>query len=200
MVLTLGGALGLHRLQMAQRPPSAQAMLVLGGSIQREMFLAAEVARGMDLPVIISRGSLEPCIYRLFQREGAAMDHIWLERCALSTFDNFRYSVPLLKQWGVRRVRVVTSGSHRPRAGLLARVMLGSHGIAADMVTVQETGVPGNEESRVKTVLDVLRGLGWAAFSQIRVQSCQEVIPLAEVDMAQWEQQTYRCEHQGGLN
>ncbi len=201
LLLTLGGTGWLHQRFLAPPlPAQPQAIVVLGGSIRRELFVAARVAQGLDLPIVISRGSPDPCIYRLFQQFGAAMDRVWLELCAFSTFDNFRFTVPLLQQWGVRRVEVVTSGSHLARASLLAWIMLGSHGIQVDMVTAQEDGIPGNEEAWWKTTLDGMRAVGWAIASQVRLTPCAQVRPLSQVDMALWERTGYRCEHQGGLD
>ena len=70
----------------AQQP--ADAVLVLGGSIRREIFMAESVAEGNSLPVLISQGSQPPCIRILFDRISAPLDKVWLENCAESTFDN----------------------------------------------------------------------------------------------------------------
>lgn len=189
---------GTRLYQAAQQPPDA--VLVLGGSIRREMVLADEVAGGLDLPILISQGSAPPCIRILFERVQARLDTVWLEECADSTFDNFRYSLPTLKQWGARHVRVVTSPSHGPRAHRLAQVMLGSHGIWVEMELVDEQGVPGNTESALKTTLDVMRGTLWAIASQVYRPGCDAVLALNTVDLAEWEERGYRCEHQAGID
>jgi uncharacterized SAM-binding protein YcdF (DUF218 family) len=186
-----------HLWQGAQRSP--EAILMLGGSIHREIYVAEQRTQGFEGPILISRGSEAPCLYLLFQRAQADLENTWLENCADSTFDNFRYGLPLLRARGIRRVRVVTSPTHTPRARWLAQVMLGSHGIWVEMDLVTETGVPGNQESRLKTMLDITRALGWAVLSQVYAPPCDQVIPLAAVDMADWRSQGFRCEHQSGI-
>lgn len=175
------------------------AYLMLGGSIRREIHVA-EVARSHpDIPILISQGSPDPCIFLIFQRVSAPLANVWLEKCARSTFDNFHYSWPILQRWGVRKVKLVTSASHLPRALWLSKVMLGSHGIWVELDTVKEQGRPGNRESVLKTSLDLTRAFGWAIVSQFRKSSCSEVIPLAEVNLPQWQQRGFACEHQGNL-
>ncbi|MDA0266432.1 MAG: YdcF family protein [Cyanobacteria bacterium] len=197
LVVMWGTVTATHLAQGSNRSP--EAIVMLGGSIRREIYIADRRSQGFAGPIVISRGSEAPCIYLLFQKIQADLDNTWLENCANSTFDNFRYSLPLLQAWGIRRVQVVTSPSHGPRAGWLARVILGSHGIWVDMDLVAEQGVPGNQESRLKTLLDVARGLGWAMLSQIYAPPCPDVTPLAAVDMAQWQAQGFQCEHQSGI-
>ncbi len=192
-----GSILGARLYHSGQAP--TDAVLVLGGSIRREIYVAEQVAQGMTLPILISHGSKPPCIYLLFERAQASMAAVWLENCADSTLDNFRQSLPVLQRWGVRHVRVVTSATHLPRARWLAQILLGSHGIWVEMAIVPETGVPGNREYLWKTGLDVLRGLAWAIASQVYHPTCRDVMPLAAVDLADWRTQGFQCEYQGGI-
>jgi uncharacterized SAM-binding protein YcdF (DUF218 family) len=197
LLVMWGTVTATHLAQGANRSPDA--IVMLGGSIRREIYIAEQRAQGFTEPILISRGSAAPCIYLLFQQAQVDLDNTWLEDCAESTFDNFRHSLPVLRQWGVRRVRVVTSPTHVPRARWLAQTMLGSHGIWVEMDLVKEKGVPGNQESRLKTLLDVARGLGWAVLSQVYAPPCPKLTPLAAVDMAAWRSQGFQCEHQSGL-
>jgi uncharacterized SAM-binding protein YcdF (DUF218 family) len=199
LLLVWAMSVGQQLYQGAQRP-KAEAILMLGGSIRREMYLAEQVAQGLDTPILISQGSPDPCIKILFERAAAATDQVWLETCAQSTFDNFRYGWPVLKGWQARRVQVVTSATHLPRARWLSQIMLGSHGLWVDMVIVPEQGIPGNQERSLKTALDVARALGWAVLSQIYSPPCDTLTPLAAVDLTAWESRDYKCEHQGGIN
>ncbi|MEO1209039.1 MAG: YdcF family protein [Cyanobacteria bacterium J06638_20] len=188
---------GITLFRHSQQAPDA--VLVLGGSITREIYVADRVALGESLPIVISRGSRPPCIRLLFERAAAPLDTTWLEDCAQSTFDNYRFSITILQQWQTHHVQVVTSASHLPRATWLARIMLGSHGIWPTMVRVPERGMPGNVETPVKTMLDVARSLAWAVVSQVHQSHCSVVIPLSSVDLAIWKREGFRCEHQGGL-
>ncbi|MEM9768787.1 MAG: YdcF family protein [Cyanobacteria bacterium P01_D01_bin.71] len=181
----------------AQQP--VDAMLVLGGSIRREIVVANAAAQDSSLPILISHGADPPCTRLVFERVAAPVDQVWLETCAESTFDNYRYSLPTLQQWRARHVVVVTSPTHLPRAAWLARILLGSHGIWVEMQLVEEIGVPANVENPVKTVLDVVRSLGWALFSQVYQSRCSTVFPLASVDLARWTKQGFNCEHQADI-
>ncbi len=183
----------------ANQDKSVDAIFVLGGSIRREIYAAQLAKEFPELPILISQGSKDPCIWRIFQREGAPFAKIWLENCANSTFDNFFFGVPILSRWGVHKVKLVTSGSHLPRAKWLGQIHLGSRGIAVELETVPEMGIPGNREFVWKTRLDVTRSLIWAVFSQLIGPPCFRVTNLAEVDLNAWNQTGFECEHQGGV-
>ncbi|WP_107668064.1 YdcF family protein [Cyanothece sp. BG0011] len=181
---------------------SVDGILVLGGSIRREIY-AAQIASQyeyQEVPLIVSQGSKPPCIKLIFQREQARMDKVWIEQCAYSTFDNFFFSVPLLQKHGVHKVKVITSQSHLPRAKWLSYIHLGAKGIAVEVDTPKEKGVPGNHESDLKTFLDVTRSLMWAGVSQIIQPPCFEVTPLEAVNLTEWYEKGFNCEYQGGLS
>lgn len=199
LVLVVWSLVWSHGLWLGMQRSAPDAILLLGGSIRREMYLADQVSQGLGGPILISQGSPAPCIHALFERAAASRDGVWLETCAQSTFDNFRYAWPTLRSWGVHRVRVITSATHLPRARWLAQLMLGSHGIWVEMDIAVEQGVPGNRESGIKTTLDLMRGLAWAVVSQVYSPACPALTPLAAVDLAAWAARDYRCEHQGGI-
>ncbi|WP_264320831.1 YdcF family protein [Zarconia navalis] len=85
------------------------AFLVLGGSIQREIYAARLATQYPDIPILISKGSDDPCILLVFQRERAPIEKVWLENCANSTFGNFYFAQPILKRWDVRHLKLITS-------------------------------------------------------------------------------------------
>ncbi|MTJ14362.1 YdcF family protein [Anabaena sp. UHCC 0187] len=172
---------------------------VLGGSIRREIHVAQLAKQSPYIPILISRGSQDPCIWLIFQREGVDFQQVNLENCANSTFDNFYYGTPILQSWGVHKVKLITSGTHTFRAKLMAQIILGSHGIWVESEVVKEKGVPANREYWYKTILDIIRSLGWAVLSQFIQTQCPHIIKLVDVDMPVWEQKGFRCEYQGGL-
>ncbi|MGD1943217.1 MAG: YdcF family protein [Leptolyngbyaceae cyanobacterium] len=182
----------------SQQP--VDAILVLGGSIRREIVIAEAVAQRRDLPVLISNGAQPPCTRIVFERAAAPVDNVWLETCAESTFDNYRYSLPTLKKWRAQRVAVVTSPTHVPRAAWLAKILLGSHGIWVDLQLVEEIGIPGNTENPLKTLLDVERSLIWALISQVYQPTCSSVFPLASVNLTQWQEKGFTCERQAEID
>jgi uncharacterized SAM-binding protein YcdF (DUF218 family) len=175
------------------------ALFVLGGSIRREIYVAQLAKQYPQIPILISHGSPDPCIWLIFQREVADLHPVWLEKCANSTFENFYYGIPILRRWGVHKVKLITSGNHISRAKLMAQILIGSHGIWVEPVIVQEKGIPGNRESWLKTLLDIIRSLFWAVLSQFIQPPCSQVTRLVDVDMQAWEQRGFHCEHQGGV-
>lgn len=178
---------------------SVDAYLVLGGSIQREIYVAELAKQHPEIPILISTGSEDPCIWLIFQRAKAPMEKVWLEDCARSTFDNFYFSTPILREWNAHKIRLITSGSHLPRAMWLAQILLGSHGFWVEPEIVPEQGVPGNQESWPKTGLDVARSLVWAIAGQFYQPECNGLRSLSSVDISHWRQEGFRCEHQGNL-
>ncbi|MDZ8109455.1 MAG: YdcF family protein [Nostoc sp. DedQUE12a] len=172
---------------------------VLGGSIRRETYVVQQAKQYPQIPILISHGSPDPCIWLIFQREFASLENVWLEKCANSTFENFYYSIPLLRKWRVHKVKLITSPTHLPRAKWMAQILLGAHGIWVEPEIVQESGIPGNQESWLKTALDLTRSLFWAILSQIIQPQCSNVTRLADVDIQAWQSRGFRCEHQGGV-
>ncbi len=176
------------------------AILVLGGSIYREIYAADLALTQPEIPVLISTGSDPPCIWLIFEAKHAPKDHVLLERCADSTFDNFFYSIPILQDWGVHKVKLITSSSHLPRALWLAQILFSSQGIPIELAIAPTYGTPGNQEMWLKTGLDISRSLVWALFSQVIKSSCPQVIPLATLDWQQWLNQGFVCESQQVLD
>jgi uncharacterized SAM-binding protein YcdF (DUF218 family) len=173
--------------------------LVLGGSIRREIHAAQLAKQYAQIPILISQGSPNPCIWIIFQREAADLEKVWLENCAHSTFGNFYNGVPILRSWRVKKVKLITSGTHFFRAKLMAQIILGAHGIWVETETVKEIGIPGNRESWIKTELDIIRSLLWALLSQVIQPQCSQVTKLVDVDIHSWQQHGFKCEHQGLL-
>lgn len=176
---------------------TVDAFFVLGGSIQREIYVAKITKKHPQIPVLISQGSPDACIVKIFQREAMVMENVWLEKCADSTFGNFYYAIPIFRDWGIRKVKLITSPTHLPRAQWMAQIILGTHGIWVEPDIVKEQGVPGNREHWLKTGLDLTRSLLWAGLSQVVYPQCSQIIRLADVDMGVWESRGFTCERQG---
>ncbi|AFZ00332.1 YdcF family protein [Calothrix sp. PCC 6303] len=174
---------------------STSAFFVMGGSIQREVHVAQLAKQYPDIPILISKGSQDPCIVNIFQEKGVNLQNTWLERCANSTFENFYYSLPILQSWGVHKVKLITSPTHLPRALWMGQIILGAHGIWVEPEIVKERGIPGNYESWFKTGLDLGRSFVWAGLSYFIQPKCSDVGSLADVDMTVWQRQKFRCEY-----
>lgn len=175
------------------------ALFVLGGSIRREIYVAQQAKQNPEVPILISRGSPDPCIWLIFQREAANLQNVWLENCANSTFDNFYYGIPILKHWGVHKIKLISSPTHFPRAKWMAQILLGAQGIWVEPEVVQEKGRPANREYWWKTGFDITRSLFWAVMSQFIHPQCSKVIKLTDVDMQVWQHQGFTCERQADL-
>ena len=187
------------RLWTAARAP-VDSILVLGGSIKREMYIAQQARDFPERPILISAGSQPPCVRILYDRAASPLTQTWLEPCADSTFGNFYYSLPVLQRWGSRKIGLVTSPTHLPRALWMARIILGSHGIWVKPDLVQEVGITGNKESWFKTRLDCIRAVAWAGISQFYQPQCDRLQSLDTVDMAVWQAKGFRCERQAGID
>lgn len=197
--IVMWGAIALTQLYHHAQEP-VDAILVLGGSIRRELYVAETVTQGNELPILISQGAKPPCVRIIFDRIAAPLDQVWLETCAHSTFDNYRYALAVLQQWDSHHIQVVTSATHLPRAEWLGRIMLGSHHIWLDMDIVPEKGVPANRESLIKTGLDVGRSLLWAIVSQLYNPTCNQVFSLQSVNLDEWLEHDFTCERQADIN
>ncbi|MBD2576786.1 YdcF family protein [Oscillatoria sp. FACHB-1406] len=204
IIATLGVVLAswLLNLMVSLRAAAnlpVDAIFVLGGSIQREIYVAKLAKQSPQTPILISSGSKAPCIRLIFQREEAPQERVFLEDCARKTFDNFYYSIPILRNWGARKVKLVTSQTHLPRAQWMAQILLGAQGIWVETEIAKETGVPGNRESVLKTTLDVTRSLIWAVGSQFVRPQCRGTQRLVDVDLERWRKRGFQCEHQGNV-
>jgi uncharacterized SAM-binding protein YcdF (DUF218 family) len=178
------------------------AFLVLGGSVNREIYAAKLAGQEPDIPILISSGSDDPCILLIFNNEQARLEQVFLEKCAESTFGNFWFSLPILINWQVHKVKLITSDTHLPRAKWLANIILGAHGIWVELDIAPEFGIPGNYESTIKTIIDLTRSLGWAYLSQLYFLKphCQKVNRLQDVDLTFWLKKGFVCEKQAELN
>lgn len=186
-------------LQTASEQP-LDSILVLGGSIRREIYAAEILPENPSVPVLISGGSQAPCIWELFRRTPAPLEGVWLEECAQSTFDNFYFSLPILQRWQVHHLKLITSATHLPRAAWLAQIILGSHGIWVEVDPAPESGVPGNQEYWWKTSLDVIRASLWAVISHGIDPQCSHLMKLTDINLRDWCEQGFSCEHQGQID
>lgn len=81
----------------------------------------------------------------------------------------------------------------------MAQIILGSHGIWVEMETVPEVGIPGNQESWYKNILDVIRISLWAMISQFVQPQCSHITNLIDVDMQFWQYTGFKCERHAEL-
>ena len=203
LIVLLIGLFGKVLYHIRQLPNAAQqpvdTFFVLGGSIQREIYVSELAKQYPNVRVLISTGADEPCIFKLFEQNQSPIQQVWLEKCAQNTFGNFYYSQPVLTRWNAHHIKLITSGTHIRRAKWMAQMILGSHGIWVDVDLAQEQGVPGNQESLLKTGLDLTRAAFWALASQLIQPSCSNVVQLMNIDLKYWCTQEFNCERQSKI-
>lgn len=122
-------------------PPAADAIVVLGGgrrthaaeyggdtlshySIERLRY-AAHLHQATGLPILATGGMpgggsvSEGSLMHKLAAEELHTPVRWTEEAALTTWDNARFSAPILKQAGVKRILLVTDAAHMRRAAPL---------------------------------------------------------------------------------
>ncbi len=98
-------------------PVIAEAMVVLGGFVVERPQRAVELFRSGEAPEIILSGSGDGLVnQQLLKKSGVPAAAILLECLSGTTFENAKFSIPLLRQMGAKRVIIVTSWYHSRRA------------------------------------------------------------------------------------
>ena len=98
-----------------QRP---QALLVLGGAIEREVFAAKFALNYPELPIWVSSGSNPEFAQWVFSEAGIESDRVHLDYRAVDTVTNFTTLVDELKAQGIESVYLITSDDHMRRVRL----------------------------------------------------------------------------------
>jgi uncharacterized SAM-binding protein YcdF (DUF218 family) len=154
-----------------QRP---QALLVLGGAIEREVFAAKFARTHPELPIWVSSGSNPEFAQWVFSEAGIESDRVHLDYRAVDTVTNFTTLVDELKAQGIESVYLITSDDHMRRAQIIGEIVLGSRGISFKPVAVPSGRTP---EPMEKALRDGARAILWlttgytgANFTQARIQ------------------------------
>jgi uncharacterized SAM-binding protein YcdF (DUF218 family) len=138
--------------------PQPQAILILGGSPQREIFTAQFANLYPQLPIWLSSGSQETISRQIFGNAGINLDRLHLDNRATDTVTNFTSLVNDFQKQKIKHIYLVTSDYHISRASAIAMIVLGSKGIAFSPITVPEKSLP---ESSFKIIRDTIRALIW---------------------------------------
>lgn len=154
LAITLGG--GYQQWQRQIRDP--EAVLVLGGSQQRERYAAKMARQHPDLPVIVSSGSPRWYAKKIFENRGISRDRVTLDYQAQDTVTNFTTLVDELQAQEIDSLYVVTSQNHMARARVVGEIVLGSHGITMEPKPVPTEYPP---EPFPKVMRDGARALLW---------------------------------------
>ncbi len=149
---------GVRAVQIHFEQPDA--ILVLGGSEDREQFTAKFARQHPDLPIWISSGTPREYSEWVFSEAGVDLERLNLDYQAVDTVTNFTTLVDQLQQQGVHSVYLVTSDYHMQRARVIGEIVLGSRGIHLKTVSV-----PSATESEpfIKVLRDGGRAILWVA-------------------------------------
>jgi uncharacterized SAM-binding protein YcdF (DUF218 family) len=135
-----------------------QAIFVLGGEEERELFAAKFAHQHPNLPVWISGGAPQGYAKKVFKKAGVSTDNLHLDYRAIDTVTNFTTLVDRFESKGITSVYLVTSDDHMQRARAIGEIVFGSRGIKVKPVTFT-SGRPS--EPIQKTVRDGFRSLIW---------------------------------------
>ncbi|BAU14446.1 hypothetical protein LEP3755_49930 [Leptolyngbya sp. NIES-3755] len=143
------------------------AIVVLGGSEEREVFSAKFAKQHPNLPVWISSGAPREYAERVFSRTGVDLHRLNLDYQAVDTVTNFTSLVDRLRQKNVRSVYLITSDYHMRRAQVIGEIVFGSRGI-----NIQPVSIPSNhlDEPMSKALRDGGRAVLWVATGQTGAQ------------------------------
>lgn len=135
-----------------------QAILVLGGSPDRERFAAGLAQDYPDLPVWVSSGSNPEYSEWVFEQAGVNRDRIHLDYRAVDTLTNFTTLVDDLHKQGITSLYLVTSDYHMRRAQWIGEIVGASRGMVFKSVPIP-TDTP--EEPLSKSIRDSARAAVW---------------------------------------
>jgi uncharacterized SAM-binding protein YcdF (DUF218 family) len=156
LLLVLIGIWGYRRVMSSFQPPGA--VLVLGGSVDREQFAADFAHRYPDLPIWVSSGSNPEYARWVFEEAEIDLDRVHLDYRAVDTVSNFTTLVDDFRAQGIDRIYLITSDYHMRRARIIGEIVLGSRGISFEAVPVPSDRSP---ESIDKVLRDAARSLLW---------------------------------------
>ncbi len=158
VVITLGLWMGYNHIYHHFQAP--QALLVLGGWLDREHFSAKFALQHPQLPIWVSGGSNREYSEWVFTEAGVDLGRVHLDYRAVDTVTNFTTLVDTFQSLGISNIYLITSDEHMPRALVIATIVLGSRGIGFKPVISPSNRPP---EPIDKIVRDGLRALMWMA-------------------------------------
>ena len=138
--------------------PQPQAILTLGGGIERESFTAEFALQHPTLEVWVSTGVTPDVARPIYRTLGIPDERVNLDRRAVDTVTNFTSIVGDLHERRIHHIYVITSAHHMGRAKAIATIILGSAGIAFTPVSVPSGEPP---ESWLRILRDIGRAMLW---------------------------------------
>jgi uncharacterized SAM-binding protein YcdF (DUF218 family) len=149
-------AIGYRQVQSYLVTP--QAVLVLGGAVEREEFAAEFAKQHPDLPIWVSSGSNREYSEWVFAEAGIARERVHLDYRAKDTVTNFTTLVEDFQNQEINSIYLITSDDHMRRARIIGEIVFGSRGISIKPVAVESGRSP---EPLEKAIRDAARSLLW---------------------------------------
>ncbi|MCL1470630.1 YdcF family protein [Argonema antarcticum] len=147
------------RLALAHlQAPQPQAILTLGGGIEREIFTGEFALGHPTLEIWVSTGTPPEVAAGIFRAYNIPDSRLHIDRRAVDTVTNFTTLIADFKSRQIKHLYVITSAYHMPRAKAIATLILGSQGIAFTPVSIPSGEAP---ESWQRILRDIGRSLVW---------------------------------------
>lgn len=138
--------------------PQPQAILTLGGGVEREKFTAQFARSHSSLPIWVSSGLPRKQARQIFDDAGVPRQQVNLDYRAADTVSNFTSLVKEFQHKNYQHIYLITSDFHMPRSKAIAILVLGSQGITYTPISLTTNRPP---EPKVKTIRDITRSLLW---------------------------------------
>lgn len=135
-----------------------QAILVLGGTPQREDFAAEFARQHPELPIWVSGGSPREYTEGVFTDAGISLSRLHVDRNAVDTVTNFTTLVDEFQARGIHSVYLITSDYHMRRARIIGELVFGSRGIEFKPVPMPSDQAT---EPLTKAIRDGARAVLW---------------------------------------
>ncbi len=135
-----------------------EAIFVLGGAEERELFAAKFAQRHPRIPIWVSSGAPKEYAKRVFAKAGIDARRVHLDYEAVDTVTNFTSLVDKLQADGIDSVYLLTSDDHMRRARVIGEIVFGSRGIVLKPIPVPSERSP---EPIQKSFRDGARALLW---------------------------------------
>lgn len=135
-----------------------QAVLVLGGATDREIFAAEFAKDHPDLPIWVSSGSNPEYAEWVFSEAGIEPERVHLDYRAVDTVTNFTTLVDEFETQGIKSIYLITSDYHMRRAAVIGEIVLGSRGMTFKPIAVPSDQSP---EPMNKVFRDAARAILW---------------------------------------
>ncbi|MBW4670272.1 MAG: YdcF family protein [Cyanomargarita calcarea GSE-NOS-MK-12-04C] len=158
LIIFLLSIIPLRVFIASYQAPHPQAILTLGGGMERERFTAEFAKSYPNLDIWVSTGIPPDQALPMFQAADIPSQRIHLDYRAVDTVTNFTSLVSEFKQRQIHHLFLITADFHMPRAKAIATFVLGSQGIIFTSISIP-TNQP--KETLLHILRDSARSLLW---------------------------------------